>query len=338
MARSSATVVVTQRERFSTSRQSLESLLETVDPAQIVLVDGASPAETADFLSAKAREADIRLIRKERFLSPNQARNIGLAAVDTDYVAFVENDVLFTEGWLDALVRCAEETGADVVAPLICQGLPAHETIHHAGGRYHDHPEASAFFLDAQGEERDFIEDMIAHGEPLEDHRDTLKREPTGYCEFHCVLVRRSVFEKTGPFDENMLSTKEHIDFCMGVHQAGGRVYFEPASVVTYVFPCGASPLERADWPFFALRWSDDWGRRSLEHFHAKWRLKKTEYIADKMKIYSGRRMEGMVRPLVRRLPIVGQSKFLTRAVCRVIRPFERLRNAQITAAHARSL
>jgi hypothetical protein len=39
---------------------------------------------------------------------------------------------------------------------------------------------------------------------------------------------------------------------------------FEPSSVVTYKSP---PPLERADIGFFWLRWSEDWTRRSLEHF-----------------------------------------------------------------------
>ena len=55
---------------------------------------------------------------------------------ETEYVVFVDNDVLYTEGWLDRLVACADETGAEVVAPLTCQGLPAHTEIHHAGGDY----------------------------------------------------------------------------------------------------------------------------------------------------------------------------------------------------------
>ena len=66
----------------------------------------------------------------------------------------------------------------------------------------------------------------------------------------------------------------------MSVRQAGGTVWFEPSSVVTYVFPCRARPMTPEDWPFFALRWSDAYGRRSLEHFIAKWNLKtKADYV-----------------------------------------------------------
>jgi len=42
----------------------------------------------------------------------------------------VDNDVIVSPGWLEALVACAGETGATVVSPLICQGTPLHD---HAG-------------------------------------------------------------------------------------------------------------------------------------------------------------------------------------------------------------
>ena len=37
-------------------------------------------------------------------------------------------------------------------------------------------------------------------------------------------------FETLGPFDESLLNTKEHLDFCMNVMALGRTVYFEPDS------------------------------------------------------------------------------------------------------------
>ncbi len=83
----------------------------------------------------QARERDFRLIRREYYLSPNEARNLAVAEVRTKYIAFADNDVIhYSPGWLKALVGCAEETGADIVGPLICIGEPAHTKVHIAGG------------------------------------------------------------------------------------------------------------------------------------------------------------------------------------------------------------
>jgi hypothetical protein len=70
--------------------------------------------------------------------------------------------------------------------------------------------------------------------------------------------------------DENLLSSPEHIDICLSVAQFGGSIFFEPQSLVTYLTP---PPLAPSDLRYFMLRWSDEWNRKSLEHFRKKWIL-----------------------------------------------------------------
>ena len=319
-----ATIIVTQRERFGMTEESLDSLFEHTPGAPVIYVDGNSPKRVASYLSGVADQGKIRLIREERFLTPNEARNIGVSAAETDYVVFVDNDVVFTEGWLDALMDCADETSADIVAPLTCQGLPFHSEIHHAGGQYAAGGDVGAFF--GTDDSRNFDEVMTGHGEKVADFSEHLTRQETGMCEFHCVLARRDVFERLGPLDEKLLSTKEHIDFSMTVRNAGGKVMFEPTSVVTYVFPCRARPLNFEDWPFFALRWSDAYGRRSLRHFIAKWKLDPPRgYVMDKRGIYAMRRMQGILIPLMRRVPILGRRDHLARKAARATLFLERI-------------
>ena len=60
----------------------------------------------------------------------------------------------------------------------------------------------------------------------------------------------------------------EHTDMCLGLKQAGGTVWVEPSSVVTFLRP---PPLEPMDWPYFFVRWSDGWARASDERLAEKW-------------------------------------------------------------------
>ncbi len=71
----------------------------------------------------------------------------------------------------------------------------------------------------------------------------------------HCMLVR-SDDRRLGGLDENMLSTRENIDFCLALQQIGEKVYLEPRSKITYLPP---ERLKASELPFFALRWSDLW-------------------------------------------------------------------------------
>jgi len=256
------TIVVVPRERFSVSRRSLDSLYEhTSVPFKLVYVDGRSPRYVRRDIAARAREREFRVIRTSRYVSPNEARNIGLRETDTPYVVFIDNDAVVSPGWLEAMVRCAEETDAWVVAPVYGIGEPAEGIIHLAGGFVE--------FREDDGR-RHFRETHRFSGKRLADIRPRLRREAIDFGEFHCMLVRRSAFELVGELDERLLTAREHLDFCLAVRQAGGRVYLEPEALVTYIAP---PPFAWSDLPYFLLRWSDDWNRDTLEYVRKKWGL-----------------------------------------------------------------
>jgi GT2 family glycosyltransferase len=317
MTNPQVTIVVSPRERFSCTRESLESIYELTDtPFKLVYVDGNSPREVRCYLEAQSQEKNFQLVRTENYLSPNQARNIGLAQVDTKYVVFFDNDVIVSPGWLDALVQCAEETDASVVGPLMCQHLPLHEVVHFAGGE-------SRIVEDVKGG-RHLREKMYKQGHRVAKVRDQLQRTPTELAEFHCVLVRTAIFEKIGPLDEAMFNTKEHLDFCMTVAEAGGTVYFEPDSIVTYV---PGPPLELTDIPFYMLRWSDAWVLNSLQRLREKWDLTEDGYFKYKYKVLGWRRRETILRPLSRKLTFGIKSQWMEKALV----PFDKVLNRYLT-------
>ena len=313
-----ATVVVVPRDHWSDTEESLESVLaHTEAPYELVVVDGGSPPATARYLRGAATRAGFRLIRTEYPLSPNRARNVGAAGVATRYVAFIDNDVVVSPGWLRALVECAEATGASVVSPLNFEGRPLHTHVHFSGG-------AAGVELAGGGgrPERHVVDRIEKDSDP--------RRRPTGCAEFHCMLVRRESFERVGGLDERMLSTRENLDFCMAIAEAGGSIWLEPRSRITYLPP---DPLRLTDLPYFALRWSDAWDRASFHHFRDKWGLVEDAYFEKQYRILGWRRRELMVEGcLLRWLP----STRLRRGVERVLRPLERSVNAWWAGRDAR--
>ena len=256
------TIVVVERERFATTERSLESLYaHTRSPFELIYMDAGSPRRVKAYLAAAAKRNGFRHWRMSHYMPPHTARKLGAAAATTPYVVFVDNDVLFSDGWLDALVDCAEDSGADIVAPLVCIGEPAHTVVHVAGG--------IATTYEEEGR-RYFREVQRFQGNLLKDVRDRLVREPTGLFEFHCVLIRRSLFDRVGPLDTAYLSSSEHLDLCLAVRGINGAIFFEPGSIVTYLSP---PPLALSDVLYYTLRWSDDWTLASEQHFHRKWEL-----------------------------------------------------------------
>ncbi len=297
MMKPTVTIVVSPRERFSFTQRNLESIYEhTPQPFSLIYVDGGSPKHIQSYLEAQARLQDFQLIRTDCYLSPNQARNLAIPHVSTDYVVFIDNDVVVGPQWLDYLVQCAEEEQATVVCPLTCIGKNLNEIIHLAGGEARIVEE-----LTEEGIRRKVHEKHYFVNRPVAEVKDQLHRQQCEFAEFHCMLVRTQIFDQIGLLDEALLNTREHIDFCMNVTQAGGTIFCEPASVVTYV---PELPLNWADVSFFLLRWSDAWEVSSLEHFSQKWDLpKKDKYFKKRYKRLGHRRHNAFLRPLVRRLP-----------------------------------
>ena len=235
MNESDATIVVVPRDHFSDTRESLESLLElTPSGCPLVYVDGGSPGRIAQYLRERASARKFDLLRYDHFLTPNQARNIGALRVGTRYAVFVDNDVVVAPDWLPPLIDCANSTGAAVVGPLNFEKRPLHRIVHFAGG------EARIAVTLENGAPRNHLVDRI-HKAPVPS-----SCEATDVAEFHCMLVRTDVFRRLGGLDENMLSTRENIDFCLAVSRAGESVYLEPRSRITYLPP---DPLRLYDVP-----------------------------------------------------------------------------------------
>ncbi|HVN38973.1 MAG TPA: glycosyltransferase [Myxococcota bacterium] len=302
-----ATIVVVPRDHFGDMQESLESVLAHTDrPYELAVVDAGSPRATSEYLREAQARAGFRRIATSHPLTPNQARNLGLAEVRTRYVVFLDNDVVVTPGWLPPLVACAEETGASVVGPLIYEGRPLHTRIHFTGG------EARVETRGDSGERH--LVDRILKDEPP-------TRRRTGCAEFHGVLVRAADLLRLGGLDERLLSTRENLDFCMSISAAGGSIWLEPRSRITYLPP---DPLRLPDVRYFALRWSDAWDRASFEHLRAKWGLVHDEYFEHQDRILGWRRRELLMEGcLLRWLP----STRLRVAAERALRSLERAVN-----------
>ena len=315
------TIVVVPRERFSCTRESLESIYQYTEiPFKLVYVDGNSPKQVQQYLQKTAQEQEFQIIRTDYYLTPNHARNLGLAQVDTKYVVFLDNDVVVSSGWLNHLVKCAEETEAAVVGPLMCQNEPLHEIVHFAGGESH-------IWTDKTGRRR-LREKMYKQGQRVVDVRPQLQRQPTELAEFHCVLVRTEIFERIGRLDEAFFNTKEHLDFCMSVRESGGTVYFEPDSLVTYV---PGPPLELSDLHYYMLRWSDEWTVASLQRMQDKWNVVEDGYFQSKYKKLGWRRYLTIIQPLVSRLTFGLNSGLL----CGILATIEHTINRYLTTRYA---
>ncbi|MBE9180826.1 glycosyltransferase [Oculatella sp. LEGE 06141] len=265
----SVTLIITQRERFSLTKPSLESILAdyAAYPFQLIYVDGNSPTSVQHYLQRQARRHAFTLIRQERYLRSNEARNLALPMVTrSDYVVFIDNDVIVEPGWLKALVDCAEAEGAGVVAPVVLQGQPRSPTteVHVAG--------IQTKFRRKRLGKRWFEQKQLLYGKRFCDVERTLRRMPVDSVEFHCLLVRRSYLDHV-ILDEVFDTLASHTDFCFQIAAQGGSIFLEPSSRVTFLNPRHIRVFTPDDLPFYRFKWDDPFVAKNFRHSVRKWNL-----------------------------------------------------------------
>lgn len=254
------TVIVSPRERYSSVLGTLREIRQTVPPGtRVILIEGGSPRWVRRKLSVLTQELEVDWVSLPEPVLPNVARNIGIDMTESEYIAFVDNDLLFEDGWLEALVATAERESADAVAPLICIGPPRASIIHHAGGELYTKVGTTGRPVVS---ERHRLMNV-----PLEDFDALEAPMENQVCEFHCFVVRTDLFLKIGPLDERLI-TREQMDFALRCLAVGARVLFEPNSIVTY---SARDAFSKGDLGYHLFRWADSLVVKSLDAFESSW-------------------------------------------------------------------
>ncbi len=197
------TVVVPVRDNPT----GLTRLVSALRGLKVVIVDdgSAAPVTESDFASL---HCDIRLLRNSRSKGPAAARNAGLAVCNTDFVAFLDSDVVPRKGWLEALLGHFCDPAVALVAPRI---VALHQS-----------------------------DSVVARYEAVRSSLDLGLREapviPFGtvsYVPSAAIICRRGALTDVGGFDESLVSG-EDVDLCWRLNEAGARLRYEPIALVAH--------------------------------------------------------------------------------------------------------
>jgi GT2 family glycosyltransferase len=259
-SRPRVTIVMCARERHALTESAIDSVVAaTAPPYRFIYLDVQSPAWLRTTLAGRAVEWGLEVVRFDEPLWPQQARRRVLERIDTDYVVFLDNDLQVDSGWLDALVGCADATGAGVVGPLYLWGDGVGSPrIHMAGGRLTETVVDGGRVLDEAH--------LLFDADP-EQVAAELQRRPCDYVEFHCMLVRRELLDDA-TLAADVLCVHEHVHVALAVRQRGYPVYFEPAARVTYL---AFAEYMLDDLPLLRWRWAAREVESSIAAFCRRW-------------------------------------------------------------------
>ncbi|MDE3085550.1 MAG: glycosyltransferase family 2 protein [Acidobacteriota bacterium] len=193
---------------------------------EVVVVDNASTDGSADRLLVA--DPGVLLVRAVDNLGDGSGVNRGLREGDRALVLVCNPDVVVHPGALGALVDALlEDDRTAVVGPCILET---------DGSRY---PSARRFpsWLDAAGHALFGIvrPDNPFTGRYRMTDLDTARPSVVDWVSGACFLVRRSVLEELGGFDERYFMYLEDTDLCWRVGKAGYRVRYVPGATVSHL-------------------------------------------------------------------------------------------------------
>lgn len=212
----------------------------TPGPYEIIIVDNGSGADTIARLRAIE---DIRVIYNDRNTGFAYGCNQGIAAAAGTHIVLLNNDVIVTDGWLEALLAAQRRDGVVGVSAPRSNFVAGHQQVH-----------------DARYEGIDGIHTYAADRSQRLRQRTYHTDRVIGFC----MCISRDVIDEIGGIDTRYpVGNFEDDDFCVRVRAAGyeiavcedsfihhfGNVSFK-ANNIDY-----GSQLAK-NWTIFAERWS----------------------------------------------------------------------------------
>lgn len=197
------TVVIPVRDNQS----GVDRVLAAVVGTRVIVVDDGSVRPIV------AQGPLVQVIRLEANQGPAAARNAGAAAAETDFVAFLDSDVVPEPDWLVMLLAHFSDPLVALAAPRIV-GLSARDP------RNSDRrlPLAERYENSHSSLDMGPTESAVVPGTPIP------------YVPSAAMIVRRSAFSG---FDED-LRVAEDVDLCWRLHRAGWRLRYDPVARVAH--------------------------------------------------------------------------------------------------------
>ena len=193
------------------------ALIETIpfnDNLEVIVVDNASQNQEAETISKKYQQ--VKVIKSEKNLGFAGGNNLGIKAAQGKYLFFINNDTVFKDFNVQALIDRLESSPAiGVVCPKI-RFAWGNNPIQFTG-----YTPLTKITVRNQA---------IGFGEDDQGQYDTAHSTP--YAHGAAMLVKREAIDKVGLMPECFFLYYEELDWSMMFTRAGYQIWYEPLCTI----------------------------------------------------------------------------------------------------------
>ena len=240
-------IVVPAHDGATLTQRCLDTLIDQSLDVEIVVVDDASRDETSLLLESYGDK--ITVLRNEQNEGFARSTNRGVAASTGELVVLLNNDTEPRTGWLAAMVDYADHhpdvgiIGAKLLYP--------DGRIQHAGVAFGPTGYPYHLYCGFPG-----------------DHPATNRSRRFQVVTAACMLIRRSVFDELGGFDEGFVNSAEDVDLCLRAGALGHEVHYCADAVLMHMESATRGrEIQRQSEMLYHQRWADTVRHDELEYF-----------------------------------------------------------------------
>ncbi len=209
------TLIIPTRDRVELLRMAVDSILAKTTYAafEIIIVDnGSVEAETLTYFDGLT-DSRVRVLRDPRPFNFSALNNGAVAVARGDYVCLVNNDIeILTPDWLEEMMSFATQPDVGCVGARLWY---PDGTLQHGGVLVGFHGVAG------------HMHKFLPRGDSGYGDRAALHQSLSAVTAA-VLLVKKSIYEAVGGFDESLAVAFNDVDFCLKVRDAGYRNIYTP--------------------------------------------------------------------------------------------------------------
>jgi GT2 family glycosyltransferase len=209
-------IVIPVFNKFELTLDCLRSILKCVSPTikfEVIVVDNNSEDETPKL----SKLSNLKYIKNQENFGFVKGCNVGASQAEGEYIVFLNNDALVTEGWLEELLGTFEShqdvglVGSKIIYP--------DGRLQEAGG---------IIYQDGNG-------DNYGKNDHPDRYQYNYIRE-VDYCSGASIIIKKALFNQLKGFDAlYQPAYYEDTDLAFRIRQKSLRVLYQPKSVIYHI-------------------------------------------------------------------------------------------------------